>query len=81
MRQIGDLLVGCALTATLAAIVYFAPKLGQYMSREKQPVHAIAPPGGSLARNRVVARPGVLYTARYSKKNIHRDRLIDASGD
>ncbi len=38
MRQIGDLLVWCAMVGILVAVVYFTPRLAQYMSTDSQPV-------------------------------------------
>ena len=36
MRQLADLLVWCAMVGVLVAVVYFTPKLAQYMSTESQ---------------------------------------------
>jgi len=36
MRQLGDLLVWFAMIGVLTAVVYFTPKLAQYMSSDSQ---------------------------------------------
>ncbi len=38
MRQLGDLLVCCAVIGILVAVVYFTPRFAQYMSAENQVV-------------------------------------------
>ncbi len=34
MRQLGDLLIWCAMIGILIAVVYFTPMLAQYMSTD-----------------------------------------------
>ena len=40
MRQLGDLLVWFAMIGVLVAVVYFTPKLADYMSSENQSAQA-----------------------------------------
>jgi len=42
MRHLGDLLVWFALIGVLVAVIYFTPRLAQYMSSENLPAQSVA---------------------------------------